>query len=105
MSEHTPGPWEAKVLSDAPERDMAFIFAKGARIVGSVRLDEGNRLVPERMRIHSDEALANATLIAAAPDLYGAAKGLIEILLKDDKMAAGAAMDRIFDAVAKAEGA
>jgi hypothetical protein len=105
MSKHTPGPWEAKVSTDAPERDMAFIFAKGARIVGCVRLDEGNRIVPKDMRVHSDEALANAALIAAAPDLYGAAKGLIEILLKDDKMNAGAAMDRIFDAVAKAEGA
>ena len=105
MSQHTPGPWEAKVLIDAPKRDMAFIFAKGARIVGSVRLEEGNQLVPKELRIHSDEALANATLIAAAPDLFESAKRLIEVLLIDDKVAAGTAIDRLFDAVAKAEGA
>lgn len=58
-TKHTPGPWaaEAAMSSDTPH--IRYITADGA-IIASVR---------HRLEQTQDEALANARLMAAAPEL------------------------------------
>lgn len=66
MSKHTPGPWKADIL--AP-KDLGAI---------GIRLTDGLVVAVARFsdnpRISSQDAFANATLIAAAPDLLDACK-------------------------------
>jgi len=72
---HTPGPW--KVKDELPDGDI-YILPE-SRVDGNsiCRMDDD---APEQM-------LANAALIAAAPDLLAACEGMIDLcktlLLKD----------------------
>ena len=72
--EHTPGPW--KINSDMPW--MVTIKTKGGFIKDFI--DCGD-LVPY---MHIEEQVANARLIAAAPDLYFACRAAL-LTLEDDE--------------------
>lgn len=101
---HTPGPWvaETSVCKDETGDGLAVI---------AVRTDVPEGCTPTRGMVawvHSglgacstdDEAIATARLIAAAPDLLAALKGILHIA---DRKAAE--FDAAHAAIAKAEGA
>ena len=86
MTAHTPGPW----ITDSKERtDTArYIMAAARPFPHTIaRIDLVNRAEDE----------ANATLIAAAPDMYEALRELIAVKPNSDApewVAARAAIDR-----------
>lgn len=82
---HTPGPWYA-----TPQGSRGFEI--GEVEIGMVIADGPG----------DPEAEANARLIAAAPDLFEAAKALEKC--RRDKGWIGPALDQIAAAIAKAEG-
>ena len=96
---HTPGPW--KVGADEP-----FVYALNDagtnRFFAGVQagwLTEGGTNKPEDKRTSHDEVMANARLIAAAPDLLAALEELLEggcIWVKQEYIAR--------DAIKKAKG-
>ena|SRR3990167_9327876 len=77
---HTPGPWVVKVGAD--ERD--FIVAEhGGNTIAEPNVelfDDWSKLDPSVRHISVAEAMANAHLIAAAPDLYAAMSNAMEVL-------------------------
>ena len=96
MSQHTPGPWSFKE-GDRERRAMSDVFRAE---------DEGFQICYVTCEFHNDiqraEDLANARLIAAAPDMY-------EALKEAEKRLRGAGMlggldDPVRAALAKVEG-
>jgi hypothetical protein len=95
MSKHTPGPWKTdfKISSNAGrvaiEPDIAIIYVQSNRYDGE----------------QSKTRLANAALIAAAPDLLTVCKELAESAAywSDYDVLLGT-VDRLNAAIAKAEG-
>ena len=91
MDKHTPGPW--KVFADgAIDVGSGFMPFGGCGCCGSPWI---NGKTP-------DERNANARLIAAAPDLLDALRGMLNI--GETKAEYDAAMQRAVDAIAKATG-
>ena len=97
-AQHTPGPWRIsecqlgnKLLIEHGEDTIL------SPIIGSVYSDEG-RL----------SQMANARLIAAAPDLLAAAKAALTFIeslpYTPSNSAETRLQDRLFDAIARAEG-
>ena len=86
MSKHTPGPW---VVRHVPERYNASTYC----IDWSAHQEEVAEIV------HGE---ANARLIAAAPDLLAAAKGLLGLAERHGWL--HVAVDAARAAIAKAEG-
>lgn len=92
MSKHTPWPWE--------ETYGKKIYANG-RVVAEVMTHE---------REHEDEDSANASLIAAAPDMLAALEHVIHVIEKsgewwiDDTRRGGFDAEMIRAAIAKATG-
>jgi hypothetical protein len=84
---HTPGPWEVEEgLNDA------VIYAPND---GTVCIVTGDL----------NDAPANADLIAAAPDMYGACKMAYKLLWeKGHTIETGEVLNSLGDAIAKAEG-
>jgi len=68
MSKHTPGPWRASHDSHGRFQLIA----------------DGIPLDPERDGAQPGEGAANATLIAAAPDLLAALRHLTEVCVRND---------------------
>lgn len=78
MSEHTPGPWEIESIDSAPDDHLRIMGrpvwpctrfgAKGVWDIASV-----NELGDENV----DEQIANARLIAAAPDMLEALRAIL----------------------------
>jgi len=68
MATHTPGPW--RVVNGGRRVDGPFVttFGEGSQPIADVRVPNGSK----------NERLANARLIAAAPDLYHALVELVE---------------------------
>lgn len=60
MSAHTPGPWEVVPQGNVPAEEVLELWIRGP-----------NLILPYRVAV-SDEDIANARLIAAAPDLLAA---------------------------------
>jgi hypothetical protein len=91
---HTPGPWEART----------FLVVGGKRFSDRIcHVGSSTSLGPSR----SDESVANARLIAAAPDLLEAIKALsASIFAPDDGRSPelSAALRMTVSAIAKAEG-
>lgn len=85
MSEHTPGPWGVfdGVVGGTDARKV-FVQPTDAE-------REFSDIVAEMpMMSHpKDVQLANARLIAAAPDLYVAANGLLRILTEKGELGTG----------------
>ncbi len=69
-AEHTPGPWTFKRDCE----NACDIRAPGEQYVGNVMSDDPEELNPE---IPEDEMVANAALIAAAPDLLAACESVL----------------------------
>lgn len=78
----SPGPWKVE--------ESHTTSAHGTRCVAYIVSDKTNIAdVCDSYNISSDEALANAQLIAAAPDLYNgcnALLGLIQLVCNRDDM-------------------
>src|SRR5688572_12981630 len=92
---HTPGPW--MVASHPVNGRLPIVSQANGRSVGAVSwLGD----MPEGFKGHEDECMANARLIAAAPELLDA---LIDILVTEPALKGGP-YDRAMAAVAKAEG-
>lgn len=93
MSKHTPGPWWLKVAHNGDCGILAYDTGVFAEAYADIRHSgEDNR----------DEALANARLIAAAPDLLEALKAInVDICMVS---ASSENMRLVRDAIAKAEG-
>lgn len=103
MSLYTPGPWRVPVFinADAPMRMGDCLL--GQQICGAVRIG-----FTERQNVGAEEELANARLIAAAPDLLdvlkrlssfefhhqGIAEGPLATILQQAKTAIAKAEDR-----------
>ena len=88
MSEHTKGPWAASVTYKGSSSELS-IWADGmkiAHVAGLARFD-----------------YANAQLIAAAPDLLEALKGLLMVSLPRD-ISGQRHIDNAHAAIARAEG-
>src|SRR3954462_676097 len=82
MSDHTPGPWT--VTRDGQGRRYAWIDG-GAGVDAVARVthaqDDLSGYIPDSDRIEGDSrALANADLIAAAPDLLAACEHSLAFL-------------------------
>ncbi len=78
MAQHTPGPWEAGRNPKGVCSNEWVVRPRGEFPHGAWVADCG----------YSDEGIANAHLIAAAPDLLGALK-LISAMLEGDKGTSG----------------
>ena len=99
MSKHTPGPWI--LFQDQSVRHYAGIEAGKLSIVSIGYPDELNPIDDSGVHGNTeDEALANAYLIAAAPDLLEA----LENLENDDNSIPSHAWDMVQSAIAKAKG-
>jgi len=99
MSKHTPGPWT--LFQDQSVRHYAGIEAGKLSIVSIGYPDELNPIDDSGVHGRTDEeALANAYLIAAAPDLLEA----LENLENDDNSIPYHAWDMVQSAIAKAKG-
>jgi len=103
MSKHTPGPWISGEYDDSCGYDcMTGGISIGPRGNGPVHLDGAN-YGQERCKAIKPEALermeADARLIAAAPDLLEALKGLVDLAHE-----AGFPCDKAEAAIAKATG-
>lgn len=70
MSKHTPGPWTMLPAED----DVPYIRVRGTRL--GCRFKVANALFVAGHPAEQAEAIANARLIAAAPDLLGALQDL-----------------------------
>lgn len=92
---HTPGPWTV---------DRAWHIDKGfLRIIRDPRL-ERVAMIPDVER-ELDEALGDAHLIAAAPELFKALRDLVEVVTpSQDPLIMFAAIERARAALEKAEG-
>lgn len=91
---HTPGPWaydadSKEVFADCEEHGCGWI----ALVNGN---DSQDRILPDEMR------LANARLIAAAPELLEALRALLDRVLENGGF--GSIVEAAGEAIAKAEG-
>lgn len=94
---HTPGPWLSKVKEKA-----GFIYCWVQNRDNYIA-----DMSPAYVKNHGVDAevmKANAALIAAAPELLGALKGMIEVFGDEFGMGESETVDRAMAAIAKAEG-
>ena len=82
MSDFTKGPWHVMCITNADtDCDCGYILDEGGTCIGQVFVDDG-KLVSDGGNDSPplEEAMANASLIAAAPDMYEALKACIDEL-------------------------
>jgi len=76
-ADHTPGPWHASGYLDEPEHDTDVIAANGPLRLATVHIPTpGKSRTPERAR---QEAIANARIMAAAPELLQALRAIYRL--------------------------
>ena len=109
MSKHTPGPWRVEIGTTVIWTDNAY--DPGTNNVGCIVARAAQPYSWKGSRPTADEQIANAHLIAAAPDMLAALKRLsglydgIYVKISDDEMAAcREAWAEADTAIAKAEG-
>ncbi len=96
---HTPGPW-AFTEGDVERRAMSEVFKAKDKTYG-IALVNCEWSNPSARA----EDIANARLIAAAPDLLAACKSIMELLLNGSPTVPSAPIKAgVLDAIAKAEG-
>lgn len=76
MTKHTPGPW--KYSNESVDPNWFIVTAAGGNIVANVNCETGPD-IPPLVSIKMP-ALANAHLIAAAPDLLEALTNLLDMI-------------------------
>lgn len=98
MSGHTPGPWEALV----DDQEDCAVFTANERFVANIGGDRIACISPKDGKhvVAFDMTVADAKLIAAAPDLLAAAKAMIGPV---NLVGAVDALDMLKAAVEKAE--
>lgn len=92
-AQHTPGPWFADTENCGG--GMSIKTADGTSIGHTAAVRD-----PSYTEIRTPEAIANARLIAAAPDLLAACKEALELL----SHVGGPTCGKLKAAIAKAEG-
>jgi hypothetical protein len=77
---HTPGPWKQGFVADSEKRPVWTAIESGGFSVATVGryLHNYNKASRPMREISDAEALANARLIAAAPELLDALKAVLE---------------------------
>lgn len=98
VSKHTPGPWQTL----AEEFDRPYIRVRGTQVGWRYKI--ANVLTPVYEGVHSkeaDETRANASLIAAAPDLLEALEAQLAVTDWSEQEKAN---ELARAAIAKAEG-
>jgi len=93
-TQYTPGPWNVKRTNGNMKGWRVDDSIGGVDITGEIRANDGG---------YSDEAKANARLIAAAPDLLDACKDALATLNQHEGIPSETS-DRLASAIAKAEG-
>lgn len=111
-SKHTSGTW--KVIESYKSSEYPFIAVVSNNIGDTPDLNialcnyGGDNYAKETIESFRQQALANARLIAAAPDLLSAAKTLLQSSLNSDgsrsKTVKSTALALLEQAIAKAEG-
>ena len=99
MSKHTPGPW--CISKESPtiiKRDLSLIRSDHGVLIGSACGHPNSGFYPSE-----SESVANARLIAAAPELYEVARQISEYQLEGEGDLKGIAQ-RARAAIAKATG-
>lgn len=89
LASHTPGPWTIYGLKDLPQIDDLMIIAAQ---VGPDNTGEelyicniGPDIAPLGTTDATPQNIANASLIAAAPDLLAACRSFVDWLEREDK--------------------
>jgi len=106
MTEHTPGPWSVTVehlLVDLPEPHTIYDM-RVCRVNGDGDCEKCIAYFggPVEEGEYSDERKAEAHLIAAAPELLEACKGLVD-MIDEYNLAKGGIVEESREAIAKAE--
>jgi hypothetical protein len=102
MSEKwTKGPW---VICWATYNGRKVNFTIAASPYGSIRPIAETRWKTEWSEVEGEELIANAHLIAAAPDLYAALQRMVSHFLSDDMTPPDSVMGQAKAALAKARG-
>lgn len=105
MSKHTPGPWTVEDRRHAPLKNIRVVSSNDEVCeVSSVHQRDyqgGFRGDHKAADAIDAVGIANARLIAAAPDLLAACKELMHCIIHPDDMS-GAALDRAESAIAMA---
>jgi len=96
QAKHTPGPWEAQIN---PRFDDIEVHSDHGVRLADVNDVNGLTFAPER-----PEAIANARLMAAAPDLLEALEVAIEWDSHDDMGWPALWLEKAETAIAKAKG-
>lgn len=107
MTEHTPGPWR---VERSPNRRILCVFGGesfATWICGELQADN-------ETRIDTGECLANAHLVAAAPEMLAALRFILEHIADKERgprdlypafgLNSSRAVEMTRDAIAKAEG-
>jgi hypothetical protein len=101
-TQHTPGPWESHGCAIYTEETWQEGKRAGGALVGSTFYDRSD---PDSDAIPSDEQIANARLIAAAPEMLEALEALAEYWQHGTPVHPGALVAREAQAaIAKAKG-
>ena len=109
---HTPGPWQvdADQRADEKTRQLAARYglkeSRGTAIIGDIKQWEHNESYSVVAVVNDDnwECEANARLIAAAPELLEALRGIRDMRIGDPEKVVDAAFAKADAAIAKAEG-
>lgn len=88
---HTPGPFEAFIISDYKPNTILETYLKKISILGPVK-DNGGQTHLAEVSVHSliteDESKANAYLFAAAPELLAAVERIKSKYIDDHSRSA-----------------
>lgn len=96
MSKHTKGPWEVNAIDDDTQTGEVVVWELlEGKVIGA-------EIVVPSIWLDDEQAIANANLITAAPDLLDALEGCLEALRAYNPECGQAMMARA--AIAKAKG-
>jgi len=75
-SKHTPGPWH----TNSKDPWESEVLSERGGIIAECNTDNTEELPNETESQEDDRCAANARLMAAAPDLLAALKGLVDVI-------------------------
>ncbi|MBK7366158.1 MAG: hypothetical protein IPI97_14670 [Nitrosomonas sp.] len=99
MSKHTPGPWSVKV-----DTHDAKVFSNTKPFVAGIYAADGHTVLVETDDGNYPPKLADALLMAAAPEMLEALKFVLKDNNADSTMLGPSAWEIVSKAIAKAEG-
>lgn len=106
---HTPGPWEFVLHDDGDTSGVTFEIRMGSRLGGANGWEPQHQIEYEAASNEESpdqftEAEDNARLIAAAPDLLEALRGLVGLFDDPTPYDSATTINAARTAIAKAEG-